>query len=172
MSRRPPRSTRTDTLFPYTTRFRSASRRRRWLATAWRNVWRPAGSPPFWTPSASTASAPSPRSARRARPRWGIERRPVKILNCPLNGPRSIQEFAYGGEVVPSPDPTSCSDAEWADWLFLQDNRAGVIRDLWMHVASGYWFIAGRATDTDEILRNYPERDLVTTRPAFADRPS
>src|SRR3546814_1662053 len=50
MIRRPPRSTRTDTLFPYTTLFRSAlSRRpRRWLAT------RPSGSwAPTWTSSSS-----------------------------------------------------------------------------------------------------------------------
>ncbi len=93
----------------------------------------------------------------------------MKILNCPLNGPRSIQEFAYGGEVVPSPDPTSCSDAEWADWLFLQDNQAGVIREWWMHVASGYWFIAERDTATDEILRTYPARALFRDRVDFGD---
>lgn len=93
----------------------------------------------------------------------------MKILNCPLNGPRGIQEFAYGGEVAPSPDPTSCSDAEWADWLFLQDNRAGVVREWWMHVASGYWFIAERDTATDEILRTYPARELFRDRVDFGD---
>src|SRR3546814_20254363 len=42
MIRRPPRSTRTDTLFPYTTLFRSA--RRRWSPFTWRSVRFRAGS--------------------------------------------------------------------------------------------------------------------------------
>src|SRR3546814_1949468 len=36
MIRRPPRSTRTDTLFPYTTLFRSVSARARWPAASFR----------------------------------------------------------------------------------------------------------------------------------------
>src|SRR3546814_15673364 len=36
MIRRPPRSTRTDTLFPYTTLFRSSGYRYRWI---WRGRW-------------------------------------------------------------------------------------------------------------------------------------
>src|SRR3546814_9501141 len=42
MRRRPPRSTRTDTLFPYTTLFRSAdARRRARSSTAWRRCRSP-----------------------------------------------------------------------------------------------------------------------------------
>lgn len=36
----------------------------------------------------------------------------MKIMPCPLNGPRNISEFTYGGEFKPMPDPTTCSDAE------------------------------------------------------------
>lgn len=93
----------------------------------------------------------------------------MKILNCPLNGPRNIQEFAYGGEVAPMPDPLSCSGAEWADWLFLQDNGAGVVREWWMHVATGYWFIAERDTETDAILRTYPPHEVFRARTAFGE---
>src|SRR3546814_10839357 len=35
MIRRPPRSTRTDTLFPYTTLFRSSVSRDRWIGPTW-----------------------------------------------------------------------------------------------------------------------------------------
>ena len=39
----------------------------------------------------------------------------MKIMMCPLNGPRNISEFTYGGEFKPMPDPVNCSDAEWAE---------------------------------------------------------
>ncbi len=51
----------------------------------------------------------------------------MKIMNCPLNGPRNIAEFVCGGEVREMPDPDRCSDAEWADHVFMQNNPAGVV---------------------------------------------
>ena len=94
----------------------------------------------------------------------------MKILNCPLNGPRNISEFIYGGEVTRMPDPIACSDAEWADYVLMEDNTAGVIREWWYHVATAYWFIAERNTVTDEIFRTYPAREVFKARVAF-DRP-
>src|SRR3546814_8657678 len=68
MIRRPPRSTRTDTRFPYTTRFRS-------LLHYW--VMRAAGTPCTHVASDSGASAPHPDQrhaaglrSRKARRRW------------------------------------------------------------------------------------------------------
>ena len=84
----------------------------------------------------------------------------MKILHCPLNGPRNIQEFAYGGEVAFAPDGPEGTDAEWADYVFLKDNLAGVVREWWMHIPSGYWFIAERDTVRDEFLRTYPAAAL------------
>src|SRR3546814_1748263 len=52
---RPPRSTRTDTLFPYTTLFRSPAVRRASSATCW--------GPRRWAPT--TTSSPTPHSTRR-----------------------------------------------------------------------------------------------------------
>ena len=46
----------------------------------------------------------------------------MKILNCPLNGPRNISEFVYGGEVKQMPDPASCTDREWAEYVFYHNN--------------------------------------------------
>ena len=34
----------------------------------------------------------------------------MKILTCPLNGPRNIDEFQYLGPVRPAPDPEATSD--------------------------------------------------------------
>src|SRR3546814_7853669 len=69
MIRRPPRSTRTDTLFPYTTLFRSPARRRR--APAGSSVLRPARALPGWRRRRTIADRHSP--ARRRGGRAGRE---------------------------------------------------------------------------------------------------
>ncbi len=79
----------------------------------------------------------------------------MKIMPCPLNGPRNIEEFRYGGEVVPPPDPDAASDREWSDYLFMRENAAGVVREWWFHVPTSFWFIAERNTVSDEIVRTY-----------------
>jgi sarcosine oxidase subunit delta len=76
----------------------------------------------------------------------------MKILKCPLNGPRNISEFVWGGEVKAMPDPATAGIAEWTDYLFLEDNLAGEIVEWWLHAPTNYWFIARRNTITDEIL--------------------
>jgi sarcosine oxidase, subunit delta len=75
----------------------------------------------------------------------------VKILKCPLNGPRNITEFVWGGEMKPMPDPATATDAEWTEYLFLEENLAGEITEWWLHAPTNYWFIA-RNTITDEII--------------------
>ena len=79
----------------------------------------------------------------------------MKVMPCPVNGPRNITEFLYGGEARPAPDPEACSDRDWAAYLFLEDNPAGVVREWWCHAPTQVWFIAERDTRTDEILRTY-----------------
>jgi sarcosine oxidase, subunit delta len=92
----------------------------------------------------------------------------MKTMNCPLNGPRNISEFAWGGEVKPMPDPASLDDRAWGDWLFLENNEAGVVREWWCHVPTSFWFIAERNTVTDEILKTYPAGDVFKDRVNFA----
>lgn len=84
----------------------------------------------------------------------------MKIMHCPLNGPRNISEFAYGGEVRDIPATDAGADA-WADYLYLKDNKAGVTREWWYHVPTSYWFIAERDVRSDEILRTYAADQLV-----------
>jgi sarcosine oxidase subunit delta len=83
----------------------------------------------------------------------------MKIMHCPLNGPRNIAEFAYGGEVRPPPAPDAAPEA-WAEYLYYTENRAGAVLEWWVHVPTTYWFIAERDTRTDEILRTFPASDL------------
>src|SRR5215510_11626030 len=108
-----------------------------------------------------SASSPTARWAKRARHRWGTD---MKIMNCPLNGPRNISEFVWGGEVKPMPDDSKLSDRQWAEYVFLENNTAGVVREWWCHVPTSYWFIAERNTVTDEIVRTFPASEVFTQR--------
>jgi sarcosine oxidase subunit delta len=92
----------------------------------------------------------------------------MKILNCPLNGPRNISEFVWGGEVREMPNPSDLSDRDWGAWVFLENNTAGVIREWWCHVPTSFWFIAERNTVTDEIVKTYPAVELFKQRRKFA----
>ena len=92
----------------------------------------------------------------------------MKILNCPLNGPRNISEFVWGGEVREMPNPSDLSDRDWGAWVFLENNTAGIIREWWCHVPTSFWFIAERNTVTDEIVKTYTAGELFKQRREFA----
>ena len=91
----------------------------------------------------------------------------MKIMPCPLNGPRNIQEFICAGPVEPHPDPNRCTDHEWTEFVWMEENLAGVVREWWCHVATSYWFIAERNTVTDEILATYPADRVFSERVEF-----
>jgi sarcosine oxidase subunit delta len=76
----------------------------------------------------------------------------MKIMTCPVNGPRNISEFVCAGDVKASPDSATCSDGEWTDYLFYEANTAGVVHEWWLHTPTNTWFIAKRNSITDEIL--------------------
>ena len=88
----------------------------------------------------------------------------MKIMNCPLNGPRNIAEFVCGGEVRDMPDQDACSDAEWARHVFMADNPAGEVTEWWLHLPTSFCFIARRDTVTDEILETMTVQDLLARR--------
>ena len=79
----------------------------------------------------------------------------MKILTCPINGPRPLSEFAFGGELREMPDPVRATDAEWTDYVFNRNSVPGIKREWWCHTASGVWFIAERDTVSDQVLRTF-----------------
>lgn len=79
----------------------------------------------------------------------------MKILTCPVNGPRNIGEFVYGGELHAQPDPAALGDEEWAQHLFGTGNRQAVTTEWWCHAPTNTWFIAERDRRTDEVLSTY-----------------
>ena len=95
----------------------------------------------------------------------------MKIMPCPLNGPRNIQEFICAGTVEPHPDPNRCSDDEWTEFVWMEENLDGVVREWWCHVATAYWFIAERNTVTDEILATYSADRVFSERVEFEPLP-
>jgi sarcosine oxidase, subunit delta len=84
----------------------------------------------------------------------------MKIIRCPLNGPRNAQEFVHGPEVKTMPDAAAGSDADWAAYVFLEENRKGVVREWWCHAPTNYWFIGERDTATDTMIRTYDASEI------------
>lgn len=79
----------------------------------------------------------------------------MKIMNCPVNGPRPLQEFQYGGEIREEPSASQVSDEQWADFVFNRTGEPGIKQEWWYHIASSTWFIAERDNSTDQILRTF-----------------
>lgn len=90
----------------------------------------------------------------------------MKILNCPLNGPRNISEFACGGEVSDMP-AADAGMREWAEYVFIEKNTRGIVREWWIHLPTSYWFIAERDTASNEVVRTYPANELYSKRVEF-----
>jgi len=77
-------------------------------------------------------------------------------LPCPYCGVRDEDEFRFGGQSHTTRPDLSCSDAEWADYLFCRDNPKGVNFERWLHAfGCGRWFNLARHTVTHEILACY-----------------
>ena len=79
----------------------------------------------------------------------------MKLMRCPLNGWRGVDEFAYGGEFCEMPDPRSCDDLVWSSYVFMRENRRGPVAEWWCHNPSSYWFVALRNTATGEVIGTF-----------------
>lgn len=79
----------------------------------------------------------------------------MKLLTCPINGSRPIQEFTYGGAVRDMPAPDAVNDEQWGDYVFHRNGYPEVKREWWYHTASGVWFIAERDVVNDVFVRTY-----------------
>jgi methylglutamate dehydrogenase subunit B len=72
-------------------------------------------------------------------------------IKCPYCGERDAQEFAYLGAADPKrPDPDAEGAAEaFYDYVYLRENPAGVIAELWYHTAGCHsWLRVERDTRT------------------------
>jgi sarcosine oxidase subunit delta len=83
----------------------------------------------------------------------------MKLIDCPLNGPRNASEFHCAGPVRAPSGRVAETDAAWSDHLYFEDNIAGVVLEWWCHLPSSYWFIVERDTRTDVVLKTYAPAD-------------
>jgi sarcosine oxidase subunit delta len=79
----------------------------------------------------------------------------MKIMTCPMNGPRNIDEFQSFGPVRETLDPATTADADWSRHLFRAENRKGVVVEWWRHQPSNYFFLAERDLVSNEIIRTF-----------------
>ena len=87
------------------------------------------------------------------------------LINCPWCGPRDETEFGFGGEAhrARPADPSTLSDAQWAEFLFYRDNTKGAFAERWLHsTGCRQWFNMLRDTVTYDIQAVYP---MGTPRP-------
>ena len=57
------------------------------------------------------------------------------------------------------------------DYVYLQENLAGVVKEWWYHTPTAFWFIAERDTRTDTILKTYAASDVFKERVDFSAGP-
>lgn len=78
------------------------------------------------------------------------------LLSCPNCGPRNASEYRYGGEVHKRPGGEALTPAEWAEYVYMRDNKLGVQREWWYHrQGCRRWFIAERHTKTHVVQATY-----------------
>jgi sarcosine oxidase subunit delta len=73
-------------------------------------------------------------------------------LPCPFCGDRDAAEFTYRGDAAPV-RPAAEADADaWHDYVYLRDNPAGPMRELWFHRAGCQsWIVVDRDTRTHAV---------------------
>ena len=90
------------------------------------------------------------------------------IINHPLLGPRDAAEFVYLGDasLINRPDNLANDAADqFYEYLYLRDNPAGVMRELWYHEQGDRsWLVVTRNTLTHEISKVELARDVARTQ--------
>ncbi|MFP5340359.1 MAG: sarcosine oxidase subunit delta [Gammaproteobacteria bacterium] len=93
------------------------------------------------------------------------------LIHCPYcNAERPEVEFTYGGQahIVRPQDPSTFTDEQWRDHLFVRANPRGLHAERWRHIhGCGRFFNAIRDTVSDKFVTTYkagqPRPDLNAT---------
>ncbi|SON56944.1 sarcosine oxidase, delta subunit family [Hartmannibacter diazotrophicus] len=73
-------------------------------------------------------------------------------LPCPCCGLRDAAEFTYRGDASLQRPADDAGEAAFSAYVYLRDNPAGTIRELWYHRAGcGMWLEVTRNTRSHEI---------------------
>ena len=80
------------------------------------------------------------------------------LIHCPYCDDTLPElEFTYAGEahIARPADPSTLSDEEWRDYLFIRTNARGPHYERWRHIGCGRFFNALRDTVSDRFLMTY-----------------
>jgi len=78
------------------------------------------------------------------------------LVPCPNCGPRSASDFHYVGESKARPDTDTTTPEEWRDYLYIKDNPASWLKEVWYcRAGCRQFFAAERNTATNE-FRDQP----------------
>ena len=73
------------------------------------------------------------------------------LVPCPHCGPRNAADMRYVGESHPRPDPNAADPGEWREYLYLEDNPAGWLRETWYcRAGCRRYFVLERHTGSNE----------------------
>lgn len=85
-------------------------------------------------------------------------------IPCTSCGPRSVEEFRWGGAFPHVPDHVVGDEARNLDYVWFLDNDAGVITERWFHEAGcRRWSTVRRDTRTDMVELDMVEPDTVAS---------
>ncbi len=73
-------------------------------------------------------------------------------IPCQTCGPRSVEEFRWGGAMPNVPDWITDPADRNVDYVWFLDNDAGMITERWFHEAGcRRWSTVQRDTTTDQV---------------------
>ena len=73
-------------------------------------------------------------------------------IPCPHCGERASEEFAYLVAANPVRPAADAPAEAWHDYVYLRDNPAGALRELWHHMhGCRRWLVVTRDTRTHAI---------------------
>ncbi|MDB5416266.1 MAG: Sarcosine oxidase delta subunit heterotetrameric [Rubritepida sp.] len=74
-------------------------------------------------------------------------------IDCPHCGERGSAEFSYLGAADPKRPAANASAEAWHDYVYLRENPAGPLRELWQHVhGCRQWLVVTRDTRNHLVL--------------------
>ena len=77
------------------------------------------------------------------------------LVPCPHCGPRNSADLRYVGESPARPDPNTADAEAWRDYLYLRDNPADWLQEMWYcRAGCRRYFTVERHTVTNEFRQS------------------
>ena len=71
----------------------------------------------------------------------------MQLFPCPFCGLRDETEFHFAAEAGNErPEGAEVTGGDWANYLYLRANPKGAVREVWVHMTCGEFFVMERDT--------------------------